>query len=102
MRSSRPTGAGTTPHLSRHGDTRLVPGAQGRRLPPPGAVAGVAAKDDECLVGGYPEPPGEDSPGLPDDDPAVQRDLQLPGHDLLVAHGAFLRRHAGRVDELQP
>jgi len=35
------------------------------------------------------EPLGEDSLGLLDDGPAVQRQLQLPGHDLLLAHGPF-------------
>ena len=40
MRSSRPTGAGTTPHLSRHGDTHLVPGAQGPATSDAGSITG--------------------------------------------------------------
>ena len=64
------------------------PASSGERMV---VIARVAAQCDECLVGGDPEPLGEDSLGLLDDDAAVQRQLQLPGHDLLLAHGAFLQ-----------
>jgi fatty acid desaturase len=42
-------------------------------------VAGVAARQDEGLVRADPQPLGEDALGLLDHDPAVERDLQLPG-----------------------
>ena len=51
-----------------------VAGQRGERVV---VVAGVAAQDEECLAGAHPEPLGEDSLGLLDQDAAVQRDSQL-------------------------
>ena len=54
----------------------------------------------KASVGSHPEPLGEDALGLLDDDPAVQCDLQLTGHELLLVDRAFLQYpDRGYIDE---
>jgi len=58
-------------------------------------VAGVAAQQPERLVHVEPAPFGDDPFGLLDQDPGVQRGLQLPGDLLVVQRGAALQHGDG-------
>ena len=52
---------------------------------------GSPAQHFECVVGADLQPLGQDALGLLDDDPASERQLQLPGDDLAAADGALLQ-----------
>jgi len=59
------------------------------------AGPGEATQEAECLVHVQAETLGEYALGLLDDDPAVQRGLQLLSEDFTVAHAALVQQADG-------